>query len=469
MRKIKRIEALPPPRGDRTALRVVYSADRRALGRAIELDGRTINFGSEVHGPGHILDDTISALHARIRPAELELVYLCEDLGSENGVFVDGRRVHGSQRLAPGATIALGDTLLVVDREPEPDALPGSDHLGAPALQELGYSYFSAQLSRSLAHVARARGAVMLLGETGTGKEVAANILRKLAPEKNLPWVPVNCSAIPSDMAEAELFGYRRGAFTHALQDHDGYFARADGGVIFLDEVGDLPSSVQPKLLRALEEGTIQRLGDREPRSIGVRVIAATNAAVENGAMRRDLLVRMSQWVVRLAPLRERRADVLALFDHFWSKATDHAARYSPRFAEALLLFSWPGNIRELRNLAMRLAQCSETKELGLNDLPRELQRVLRDARSGAPAKIEEPPPTGKRPTREKLISLLDEADGNITAVAVANKWHRTQVKRWLTRYAIETKRRAQASPRTERPAWMANTSSAVVMPLESR
>ena len=210
--------------------------------------------------------------------------------------------------------------------------------------------------------VAPTQATVLFLGESGVGKEVFSRTLHRLSSRADKPFVAVNCAAIPEQLIESELFGVERGAFTGALQSRQGRFERAHGGTLFLDEIGTLTASAQGKLLRALQEGEIERLGDSQTRKVDVRVIAATNVDLRDevaaGRFREDLFFRLNVFPVRITPLRERREDIPLLMTHFLSKFNlRHGRRltgFTQRAVDAMLSYDWPGNIREMENVIER-------------------------------------------------------------------------------------------------------------------
>jgi transcriptional regulator with GAF, ATPase, and Fis domain len=210
---------------------------------------------------------------------------------------------------------------------------------------------------------------VLVLGATGTGKELVANALHKLSPRAARPFVVVNCAAIPEALLESELFGHVRGAFTGAVQSHLGRIQAASGGTLFLDEVGEMPAGLQAKLLRFLEQKEIQRLGSTDTQKIDVRVIAATNQdlfdRVEQGSFREDLYYRLSAFPIELPPLVERLSDVAALAEHFLTNTdTTGNSRRDVQMSEAALhlleTHDWPGNVRELQHVVERAAILAE-------------------------------------------------------------------------------------------------------------
>jgi transcriptional regulator with GAF, ATPase, and Fis domain len=210
-----------------------------------------------------------------------------------------------------------------------------------------------------IAHlVARRNTSVLILGETGTGKELIAEAVHALSDRVQGPYVTVNCAAIPETLLEAELFGYARGAFTGAVQSRVGRMHAAQGGTIFFDEIGDMPVNLQSKLLRFLENGEVQRLGTSDVFRVDARVLAATNvnleAKVSRGEFREDLYYRLSVFPIELPPLRERGDDVLLLAREFAARFSEGSITLSPCAEEALMRHRWPGNIRELRHVIER-------------------------------------------------------------------------------------------------------------------
>jgi DNA-binding NtrC family response regulator len=240
--------------------------------------------------------------------------------------------------------------------------------------------------------VAPTSAVVLLTGETGTGKEVIARVIHAASPGADHPFVPFNCTAVPRDMIESQLFGYRRGAFTGALADHPGVIRAAAGGTLFLDEVGELPLDVQPKLLRFLQEREIQPLGSARPLHVpDVRVVAATNAnldrMVTEGRFREDLFYRLNVVPIRIPPLRERREEIPPLAEHFLQKAAREFKKGSLRLAEEtmeyLVLYRWPGNVRELANEMQRMAAMAESSAVLM---PEHLSQQIAATRRTVPA-----------------------------------------------------------------------------------
>jgi len=232
----------------------------------------------------------------------------------------------------------------------------------------IGNSPRMRELKHQISQVAGAEFPVLILGESGSGKEVVARAIHQLSPRRQAPFVGQSCLAIPETLIESELFGFEAGAFTDARERRIGLFEQAEGGSIFLDEIGDIPLSFQKRLLRVLQEREVRRLGSTEAVAINVRVMAATNAPMEqlvaDGRFRLDLLHRLNTFEITVPPLRQRQEDIPALVEHFIAK---HAARYgisSPMPGAAILerlkAFAWPGNVRELENFVVRWISLGE-------------------------------------------------------------------------------------------------------------
>ncbi len=225
--------------------------------------------------------------------------------------------------------------------------------------------------------VATTEATVLLLGESGTGKELFARAVHHLSPRRDKPFVAINCAAIPETLIESELFGHERGAFTGATERRPGKFELASGGTVFLDEIGEMPLAVQGKLLRAIEEKTVDRLGGRVPVQVDVRIVAATNRelqqAAEQGAFRRDLYFRLAVFPIEIPPLRTRGDDVLLLARHFAAQfgqeLRGRAAVLSDEAVELLRTHQWPGNVRELENAIERACILADTLTLAPRDL----------------------------------------------------------------------------------------------------
>jgi len=241
----------------------------------------------------------------------------------------------------------------------------------------IGRSTAMQQLFRTLGRVAASDLTVLITGESGTGKELVAHVLHQQSRRVGKPFVPINTAAIPADLLEAELFGHEKGAFTGADRSRPGRFEQANGGTLFLDEIGDMPASLQVKLLRVLEEGAIQRVGSREDRHVNVRLLAATHQNLQHkirqGAFREDLYYRLNVIPVHIPPLRERKDDIPQLAAHMLQSASEELNMRAPilldEAIELLRGYDWPGNVRELKNVMRRLALLTPGAAITLSDV----------------------------------------------------------------------------------------------------
>ena len=258
-----------------------------------------------------------------------------------------------------------------------PNPLPASRHRAL-----IGESSRMMSLGKMIATVANSSSTVLIRGESGTGKELVARALHALSPRKDRPLIPVNCGAIPEELLESELFGHVRGSFTGAMHDRVGRFLLADGGTIFLDEIGDMSPKLQVKLLRVIQEQEVEPVGSAETTKVDVRIIAATNVeleqAVEEKRFREDLYYRLNVIPIIVPPLRERREDIPLLVSYFVKGFNLRHPRRLERFTEeamdALSQYHWPGNVRELENLVERMTILSQSPVVTLADLPERFQ-----------------------------------------------------------------------------------------------
>ncbi len=253
----------------------------------------------------------------------------------------------------------------------------------------VGKSFGIRQVLERIERVAPADARVLITGENGTGKELVARAIHRLSDRAAGPFVEVNCAAIPSELIESELFGHIKGSFTGAVADRSGKFEQADGGTLFLDEVGDMSGAAQAKVLRALEEGVITRVGGAKAISVDVRVISATNKdlsdEIQNGRFREDLFYRLNVVPIQLPPLRERRDDIPMLVQHFSSRMVKSDRGMPREFSDAavqrLQELDWPGNVRELRNTVERLMILATSDPISSDDVDRLVRG--RDAATG--------------------------------------------------------------------------------------
>jgi DNA-binding NtrC family response regulator len=242
----------------------------------------------------------------------------------------------------------------------------------------LGHNTSLAGVFRTLRKVAPTDSTVLVTGESGTGKELLVRALHRLSPRRDNAFVPINCGAIPKELLESELFGHEKGAFTHAIRTRPGRFEMAEGGTVFLDEIGEMDLSLQVKILRVLQEREIERIGGQGVKKVDVRVVAATNRNLENevaaGRFREDLYYRLNVIPLHMPALRERGEDVILLTEYFLRRFCAKKKRAMLRFDRDVRLileaYPWPGNVRELENLAERLSVLCDGDSIGIEDLP---------------------------------------------------------------------------------------------------
>ena len=392
-----------------------------------------------------LTDPRVSRRHVELRRGE-QGVHVA-DLGSKNGTFLGQARITDAI-VTPGASIRIGGTLLRI-RSDLLVTLPPSERTRFGRL--IGVSRAMRELFALLELAARSEATVLIQGESGTGKELAARELHDHSTRASRPFVIVDCSAIPRELAESTLFGHVKGAFTGAQSQRDGAFVAAHGGTIFLDEIGELPLELQAKLLRVLESRTVQAVGADVARTVDVRVVAATHrdlaAAVRAERFRFDLFYRLAVVQIHLPPLRERPDDVKALVTAFCEER-GVAPRFDvPSFA-ALLQHDWPGNARELRNALERAWVYSGGRPASAEELRFDLGLSLATApvaRGAEPAPVVDTRLTYKEAKERYLAqfdasylgSLFRECDGNISETARRAELTRRHTRALLRRAGL--------------------------------
>lgn len=285
----------------------------------------------------------------------------------------------------------------------------------------IGASRAMEQVFAVVRKVADTEASVLITGESGTGKELVARALHAGSSRRAAPFVAVNCAAIPRDLLESELFGHVKGAFTGAVRDKAGKFQQAEGGTLFLDEVGDLPLELQPKLLRALQEKTVDLVGGGAPLRTDVRIVAATNADIEEaiavGRFREDLFYRLSVIPLHLPPLRERSDDIPLLVRHFSRKHGGEAVVFTPEALERLKGYSWPGNVRELENTVERLLIMRNGDSIEERDLPDKI-RAARESREQGVINLPDEGYSLEQLEKEVVVEALARSNWNQTGAA---------------------------------------------------
>ncbi len=381
-------------------------------------------------------DTTVSRYHVEFeaRPDGVRV----RDLESTNGTYLSGTRIT-EVIVEDQATITVGKTAIHVSMKEADLGRPAEQPTFGPAL---GASGAMKQLFGILEKVAPTDSTVLLLGETGTGKEVLARAIHHKSKRATRPFVVVDCGAVAPTLIESELFGHVRGSFTGAVADRRGAFLEADGGTIFLDEVGELPLELQPKLLRVLEAGTVRRVGEDKPRRVDMRVIAATHrdleAEVEAGRFRRDLYYRLAVVLITVPPLRDRIDDLPLLTKHFVQSMGRGDFELPGQLMTRFAAYHWPGNVRELRNLVERSLAGADVEPMtevttgaprppgasgeGITDLPfKEAKEQLVDSF-----------------TKQYLESLLVKCKGNISQMAREAGIARNYVHRLVQKYGLK-------------------------------
>ncbi len=396
----------------------------------------TLLVGTQADGGLRLSDSTVSRIHLELqaRPEGVRV----RDVDSRNGTFSLGVRIH-EVTVASEARFTLGKTTLLVAPLPTEDA-----ETQAPRTtfgRAVGQSAAMQRLFGMLERSAQSAFPVLLLGETGTGKEVLAEAIHQASPRRDGPFVIVDCGAVVSSLIESELFGHAKGAFTGAMADRQGQLAAAHGGTVFLDEIGELPLELQPKLLRVLESGTVRRVGDNAARDVDVRVVAATHrdlkAEVAAGRFRADLYYRLAVVPVHVPALRERAEDIPVLARHFFQQSGQPDFPLTDELVRRLLAHDWPGNVRELRNFVHRVlavgdAELPDSKPVSAAPTVGDLSALtFKEAKERMVEDF----------TREYLQALLVRCDNNVSEVARTAGLARSHVHGLLIRYGLKGSR----------------------------
>jgi DNA-binding NtrC family response regulator len=382
----------------------------------------------------------VSREHALLEP-EPGGGFALRDLDSHNGTFVNRERI-ARRVLAHGDVVRIGSCLLLFQAL-DSDAcrrLLTAAHWPAHGLIGSGPGILSVREMVELA--ARTPEPVLITGESGVGKERVAAAVHAQSGRSGA-FVAVNCAALPSALAESELFGHLRGAFTGAANPNAGLFREADQGTLLLDEIGDMPLELQAKLLRALAAGEIRAVGASKSYHVDVRVIAATHvpleSAIEAGRFRADLYSRLLGTSIAVPPLRERREDVLELARHFLKRA-EIGSELDPDAAEALLVHDWPFNVRELEQTVSQAGRAGSGSGLRFTDLPPRLRVPSTPSRAPLPTTLPQAVP-GATPSKQELEDALTHFQGNVKRVAAFFKKERRDIYRWSERYGIDLER----------------------------
>ncbi len=347
--------------------------------RQLTFDQDIITIGSMEDNDIVLTDDTVSRHHCRIIQDERHTVLV--DLGSTNGTHINGVRIREAF-LTPGATVAVGNTQIRYNPVVEQIEVTPSQEEAFGGI--VGRSVKMREIFGILEKISPTSATVVIEGETGTGKEVVARTLHDMSTRKDGPFIVFDCGAVPESLIESELFGHEKGSFTGAVMSRKGLFEMAEGGTIFLDELGELALDLQPKLLRVLEQREVRRVGSNVSVPINVRVIAATNRRLEDevrtGQFREDLFYRLSVVRLFLPSLKERKEDIPLLINHFLHTLSFNRHHKDPTKLKihhieqpaltALTEYAWPGNVRELVNVIERACSMSDDTCIKASDLP---------------------------------------------------------------------------------------------------
>jgi two-component system response regulator AtoC len=406
---------------------------------------------TDIRMPGADGFELLAAVKARAPATEVVMMTGHATVGDAVRAMKTGAFDYLEKPFDPDAALA------VVARAAEHKRLADAARVAAPPGEEaafhnlVGGSAPMREVYRLLEKAAQVDATVLLLGETGTGKELAARAIHYHSARRERRFVAVNCGALPGDLVESELFGHARGAFTGAAAAKAGLFEEAEGGTIFLDEVGELPLPTQVKLNRVLQEREIRRVGETVPIKVDVRVVAATHRdlreEVKAGHFREDLFYRLNVFTVRLPSLRERAEDVPSLAAHFLEKHARAVRRtirgFAPEAMRRLAGHAWPGNVRELENVVERAVAVAGSEMVGVEDLPPELAAAAPGA--APPGTLAALPykdavaEARDRVSRDYLVALMKEFGGNVTRAAERAGMERESLHRLLRRYAIRS------------------------------
>jgi DNA-binding NtrC family response regulator len=418
---------------------VIKGPDR---GESVRLqEGKPVYFGSAPNCEMVLTDKTVSRRHMSAELAGDEVIV--RDNDSTNGTFIQGSRFK-EINIGFGAEVKLGRTVIkfLPDEEvvePEPSAEESFGHL-------LGSDTKMRQMFKLLQDVAATDATVLIEGETGTGKELIAEELHNHSLRRNGPFVVFDCGAVPHELIESALFGHVKGSFTGAITDRRGAFAEANGGTIFLDEIGEMALDLQPSLLRALDKRAVRKVGANAFEKVDVRVVAATNrdlrSEVAKKSFREDLYYRLAVIRVSVPPLRERGSDIPLLVNHFVQQfSSDRSLQVTKDDMARVQRHSWPGNVRELRNTIERACLLSRGETLNVDDALTEEASPALGIRTDLPFK-EAKGQLVEMFEREYIEDLMRRHKMNLSAAAREAQIDRKHLRELIRKYGLDPRKR---------------------------
>lgn len=429
--------------------RVTFSWTDEAGDHLEELEQESVTLGSRRDNDIHVRDRSVSRSHCRFFVERGRTVV--QDLGTTNGTFLDTMPIREAFVDDADVTLTLGTVQVRVQLQQLSEPLPQAPSTPLPGL--VGTSESMRRAFALVERIARTDATVLVQGETGTGKELIARALHHCSKRREAPLVVLDCASAPPTLIESHLFGHERGAFTGADRQHIGVFEAAQGGTLFIDEIGELPLDLQPRLLRALERREIRRVGGDRYRAVDVRVVTATHrdllARVHKGEFREDLYYRLDVVRVPLPPLRERREDIAPLVEHFLTHGrfnTDDKGKrrmkgLAPAVIACLEAHDWRGNVRELAHVIERAVAIGDGPYIQLRDLP---ESLLPNAMLESVADIAPPSFAAARDrwmsafAQQYLEGILSRHHGDVDAAAREAEVHPKYFRRLARRFEVE-------------------------------
>lgn len=442
--------------GDVVSLRKcqLFVIDGDDKGKKFRLEKPSTKIGKREGNDLILSDKTVSRNHVEIEYTSDS--FLLRDMNSTNGTYVNGTKVKEAY-LAPGDIIKLGNTAIEFQAFSETAKIEPSSNEAFGAM--VAKSRKMRQIFGILEKISPTFATVVIEGETGTGKDLVARAIHQFSTRKNKPFVVFDCSSVAANLIESELFGHEKGAFTGAIKSRRGAFEEASGGTIFLDEIGELPIDLQPKLLRALEQREIRRVGANLPTAIDVRVICATNRdlkrEVAEGRFREDLYYRLSVVKIHIPPLHERPEDIPVIIEKIlrdakFNRTVDgglRITRVEDDALKALQRYQWPGNVRELTNIIERATSFSDTHSITKAHLDYVFSEMDNEEERTEKLVMDNDLPFKEAKQKlldvfekDYLVDLLKRNNNNLSKAAREAKIDRKHIRNLLKKYGISAK-----------------------------